>query len=969
MRETLLSSCATPALALMVLSIQIGCDAMDPTIADEEHGELRSLVAPTLYRAPDQGSPVRADPGDLLLIPGVGFSDDVTVVYQAISNTTQALGAPPPAGTPTAAQGRLTPMRVDANAVTVRLPAVMTAGQSYALWVIGAGGASPGILINDARPMWISPAMAPASGASPYPFLYVNADRPGLTREVKLVGRNLQPAPGQKTRVRFTGIHTTLTLDAANDGDPATEIERYAATVTLPKGLPAGDYSVAVSRDGVSWVRLDAQAPSFSILPDPVHAGSYDVSLFGSGPSYPCSPNDAIDDTYCITRAIHYADAHGGGDVVFPLGTWRLDVNVFNQGSEYPGVDSYVFASPPGSAPAPGTPVTKYDVCPPLWSAVGLTVPKGVNLIGLTSGGKMPTIETHQAFDQPYLDLLASQALAANPPRDPTLDTFLRQYMFSLNGSNVVRGLRFHDTYKPMFSNTGVHGAISPGAKALVLLGDDITVSDSFFDDTYTGIMGYWPHELKESRLARSVIGNRGLVVTNNTFAVYDDPLHFEVLEDAVVADNLFFPGATEAPIALGTSGSYRVDISGNEVDGAETSYSGDSLGWRAGIFLPNTTSHERVLIADNSFACIGTRRGFDGEAISTDTNQDLWGFRSGQWVTASSPTKVRVSPQPGDTLLSVKTGQFEGRWLRVDYGPGLGQARKIISAIEDPNGIDFLVAPAFDVPPVPQASRVIVSEQTWQLAIVDNTIDNTCSLSLPDYKNLHWNGGLINLYGSTADSAIESNEQLYAQGIFVYAQYGADLHSAYNGYQSSHYFVEVRGNSIEGSFGGINGKPNPQDYSGSGIELMSQIKSLDEKGDREFTPDYMAFGLSIGHNTIHNAALAEPNNSNNVWSLGISTGGALADEVQTPAYVDTLVFGNLISAMPQPWYPIEAWRGWPQGKSLTIANGESSPSFPLTGQDYPQNTTICDTNLLQGGAGSIGNFPGQQVSSMKLCP
>jgi hypothetical protein len=50
---------------------------------------------PSLFSQPAHESPVRADPGDLLLLPGYGFSAGDTVVYQAIADTTQPLPAAP----------------------------------------------------------------------------------------------------------------------------------------------------------------------------------------------------------------------------------------------------------------------------------------------------------------------------------------------------------------------------------------------------------------------------------------------------------------------------------------------------------------------------------------------------------------------------------------------------------------------------------------------------------------------------------------------------------------------------------------------------------------------------------------------------------------------------------------------------------------------------------------------------------
>jgi hypothetical protein len=94
-------------------------------------------AAPVLYTQPAYESPVRGDPDDLLLLSGSGLSGADTVVYQA----TAAADAP--------------------YAVTIHLPEVMTPGGTYALWVINPDGEwSTPALINDARPLWITPDCA-----------------------------------------------------------------------------------------------------------------------------------------------------------------------------------------------------------------------------------------------------------------------------------------------------------------------------------------------------------------------------------------------------------------------------------------------------------------------------------------------------------------------------------------------------------------------------------------------------------------------------------------------------------------------------------------------------------------------------------------------------------------------------------------------------------------------------------------
>jgi hypothetical protein len=144
--------------------------------------------------------------------------------------------------------------------------------------------------------------------------------------------------------------------------------------------LPEGNYSVTISRDGVSWVPLDP-VTRLTILPDPVHSAPIDISTFAGGAAAPCRGDDQIDDTLCITRAIHKAGEQEGGDVVFPSGTWLLDRDYWTDGDDFP---------PP---------------CEQLWGGWGIIVPAKVNLIGAAGPGaaSRPTIETHEKFDQPFL--------------------------------------------------------------------------------------------------------------------------------------------------------------------------------------------------------------------------------------------------------------------------------------------------------------------------------------------------------------------------------------------------------------------------------------------------------------------------------------------------------------------------------------------------------------------------------------
>jgi hypothetical protein len=133
----------------------------------------------------------------------------------------------------------------------------MRADYSYALWVRSSDGSwSNAVKINDARPLWITP-----------PYVHQNTAVASLPRELKVIGRNLQPPSEGMTRVRLT--HTSgsnYVLDAANNHLQKSSIEHYVAKVSLPPGMPLGSYNLHVTRDGRSWVPIEGQTRECSSL-------------------------------------------------------------------------------------------------------------------------------------------------------------------------------------------------------------------------------------------------------------------------------------------------------------------------------------------------------------------------------------------------------------------------------------------------------------------------------------------------------------------------------------------------------------------------------------------------------------------------------------------------------------------------------------------------------------------------------
>src|SRR5262249_55255779 len=158
----------------------------------------------------------------------------------------------------------------------------------------------------------------------------------------KVVGRNLQPDPNGcgTTQVRLTGIYTgtTYTLTAnktGNDRDRTATLERYVAAVNLPDAMAIDQYSIQVSRDGVSWVPMlgnGQSAPQTLTVnadpapPDPATPYSVSDPRFADPTTgQACQPNDDVDDTACIVLAVRAAQKSGGGTVKFDPGTWLMN--------------------------------------------------------------------------------------------------------------------------------------------------------------------------------------------------------------------------------------------------------------------------------------------------------------------------------------------------------------------------------------------------------------------------------------------------------------------------------------------------------------------------------------------------------------------------------------------------------------------------------------------------------------------
>jgi hypothetical protein len=629
-----------------------------------------------------------------------------------------------------------------------------------------------------------------------------------------------------------------------------------------------------------------------------------------------------------------------------------------------------------------------YAACYLVW---GLPVPAGVNLIADPSAATQPTIETEPGYDQPVFDFVASLGScgAVGAPCSADSDCCSsgiaqacalegsagnnacaiggvcvlrppdnRQYLWNLEGQNLVQGLRIHDNHRATFSSVVTPGGCvepvqSPAGGAVLVTGNDVTFSGDFFDNTYAGIVMYGGAPTLPDGLA----GYMNLVVTGNRFGTFTDGLGAGILEDSVLSNNTFWPGASPDPIAAGARGSRRWDISGNLVDGTNVTYAGPYKGFRGGFIFPIFSSQEEVLVASNTIRCVGSRPYNNGEAIGVDSNGDVPGLRSGELVQAVSPpvhpTQVTIRWPGSENLApSQSPSDYIGRWLAVDYGQGLGQARKIVAVSSPAATLTFTVSPAFDVAPLAGASRVLISHRAWQLSVVGNTIDNTCSTAL-DLTNLYPDAaGVIQLYGASSDVAVDTNTLIDTAGISTWAEYADWTFTSPSGathlaYQSPQYFIDVRGNTLQGQFGGA---ASAQNGFGSGIQLYSLSGTLID-GVPQPNPNWPGFGISVSHNTLQSAALT---------GAGICTtlasGIALApiqegDQSISPGFVDTLIFKNQIGGTPA-----SLGVPWSTAISNGCYNGEAN---------YPTGTVIC-SNHYAGFTALDADWPAPgEVSSM----
>jgi hypothetical protein len=963
---------------------------------------------PVLYSETTHESPVRADPDDLILMPGYGLSATNQVVYQALSTTTAPLV--PPTTVPTTSSATLGLADIvgvaDAPyALAVHLPSALTRNQSYALWVWNGSAWSNGIKINDARPLWITPD-----------YSYSTAQLANLPRVLKVVGRNLEPAPNSTaTQVRLTGPSTyTLTAvvdSAATTGavDPVTtpQIDRYVAKVLLPATMTPGTYTVQVSRDGgASWVALlgenDSAPQTLSVLTDPVTPPVFNVSQYG------CSPDTGANALYCIAAAIQAAAAAGGGTVQFGPGVWTLDLPNANP------LSTCEFLSP-------GTSILAF-------TCDGIIVPQNVNLKGSVS---------------------ANSAVPATISRGPLWLSYGQPGYglptFSLQGNNTVSNLYFADQVNytpwdtPGYNNNilpgsvfqlgavyyRIQGGIGPGSGGVYNLSvfnpastiSHVVITGNIFDKPYFAITnGSLPVD--------------HLIVTDNVFggafvtAIYllrnpSDVWKPYQFRDSIVAFNTFYPSSyyfytngayngltvpanTTGPIATQLNTALREDFSNNLADGRSTRYfynqtitATNPKGWRAAFFWSTGNNQEMTLVSQNQVFCSGDKAG-DGEAIAYDGNSILGGTldlsghaAAAQRVIAAAPWTDPSTGNPGSSVTVQgtltdpvvvgspttpipATQYYPGQWLRIVQGPGLGQWRKIISLVEGMNNtgatIAFNVVPALDVlPPAAQANNsvVAVSPIFWQNVTVDNNIDQSvaagCTKFNQNYKLYGGgvavpfpSGGLMTWYDSVGDSAMEGNQQQDASGILLYHFFSPSNSELTGAFVDAKTSSEVRNNVINGEYDWN----SPRSSGGIQVDSGARATPINTNPWNPTNPPVTAFGINIGGNTITQADASNFNLSVPVplGAIGVTPGinenGPTDPAGQTSWKMtdSTLIFHNTLSGIT----------GGPIARAAIGIAGAFPNSVPEVWRSvlYANTCTGADQRVIDSGIGTVSYCP-----------
>lgn len=195
--------------------------------------------------------------------------------------------------------------------VTAKMPQDTPAGL-YAIWVKNDFGWSKPIILNEARPLFISEYEAWA----------------GLTIDVS--GRNFSAKqfgmPDDYTALRLT--------DAAGNSyvQQLNKITPYSLNFTIGEDVPLGEYRVEITNNGgISWIEVSSkQTLSIEAVgKDPLGLGvawanDYNWDNIVNVADFGADGKRNADDTADVMRAVEFCAQSGGGVVFIPEGTYRI---------------------------------------------------------------------------------------------------------------------------------------------------------------------------------------------------------------------------------------------------------------------------------------------------------------------------------------------------------------------------------------------------------------------------------------------------------------------------------------------------------------------------------------------------------------------------------------------------------------------------------------------------------------------
>ncbi len=695
--------------------------------------------APEVFNTKFYQSPVRADPDDLLLIPGYGFKAGVVVVYKQVSD--KPANPQPPVNIPntnTVHEGRLYVAQITTDAVTVLLPEVMKAKQTYAIWVKNKNSSwSEPVLINDPRPLWITPDIA-----------YATKSFASLAREIKVVGRNLEDA---SAKIRLSGP-VNYDLNVIDDGNPATTIEHYAAKGALPTTLQPGTYTIQFSRDGTNWIDLPKDI-KLTVLADPLQKQSFDISTYG------CSKDDGLDDTGCIVQAIAAAKVAGGGEVFFPAGIWEL------------------------KDPSKSTDSS--------WEYNGIVVPQGVDLIGAGASltKVVQTMDWKKSNGDSVFTVFTVFTLLGNNRIQGIYfhsDGFKGSYPLFIGLAKV-----FPTKDDP------------PITENIVIADNKFSgLNNGHVTGMYFAI-GDWGHPVRRLFIAHNefqayrddlvLAGGRG------THSVQDSVIAYNTFYPGDYEEA--FVGGGAGTIASEMDGFRRSDFSDNIADGSVNGGWRATYFWAAhNANGPTLISRNKAICTGNK---VGDGESFvfdaNGDTWGFKTPQKVVAATSNSASVNGEWAKTRWV-QADLKWIEELPGYYNEHWVNIVDGKGLGQTRKITGYQDytQPGPWTFTVSPPWDV--IPDSSSVVtVKRSNWNVYLVDNVVDNRgCIKSALQEKN-EADSGQFGFWAEVSDWAIEGNRLYDSAGILALASSqegaGPGINNGWNNFAG-----EIRNNLVDGN-------------------------------------------------------------------------------------------------------------------------------------------------------------------------